>query len=61
VQMFYLDMKAAEKEVEKTIAMTARAGRASYVSRDQLNHVDPGAKAIHIWMKAILDVLTAKV
>jgi dihydroxyacetone kinase len=37
--------------------MEAHAGRASYVSAERLKHPDPGAMAVTVWLKAILDVL----
>lgn len=55
--MFFI-LKAAEAEAERTVQMVARAGRASYVNRDQLNQPDPGAKAVSFWMRAILDSYT---
>ena len=38
-----------------TTAMKASAGRASYVNQSQLKQPDPGAHAISIIFKAILD------
>ena len=37
--------------------MRARAGRASYVHSSQLTQVDPGARAVDIWLEAILNTL----
>ena len=34
--------------------MSAKAGRASYVSKEQLTKPDPGAVAVAIWLKAAL-------
>ena len=39
--------------------MTARSGRASYVSHELLTQPDPGATAVGIWLQAILSALTA--
>ena len=38
--------------------MSAQAGRASYVHVSQLTQPDPGAKAVLIWLEAILYALT---
>ncbi|KAK3093627.1 hypothetical protein FSP39_018283 [Pinctada imbricata] len=48
-------VQAADKAAQSTATMKARAGRASYVSADHLKNPDPGAVAVTIWMKAILD------
>ena len=37
---------------QKTAKMKAKAGRASYVSPDNLTLPDPGAHAVGIWMRA---------
>lgn len=49
--------QAGEKAAEGTKNMKARAGRASYVSADLLKRPDPGATAVAIWLKAVLEVL----
>ena len=38
--------------------MSAQAGRASYVHVSQLTQADPGARAVSIWLEAILHALT---
>jgi len=45
---------AAREGAEKTATMTARAGRASYVSKDKVNQRDPGAVAAAAWISLIL-------
>lgn len=40
-----------------TRSMAAHAGRASYVRANQLTQVDPGARAVVIWLEAILNTL----
>ena len=45
--------QAAENGAQDTVAMTAQAGRASYVSRDQLTQRDPGAQAVAVWINAL--------
>ncbi|XP_072032070.1 triokinase/FMN cyclase-like [Amphiura filiformis] len=47
-------IKAASEAAEKTQTMDAKAGRASYVSKDLLTKPDPGATAVVIWLKAAL-------
>jgi hypothetical protein len=37
--------------------MDAKAGRASYTSKEHQNQPDPGAKAIAIWFRAAFDSL----
>ncbi|XP_074656484.1 triokinase/FMN cyclase-like isoform X2 [Tubulanus polymorphus] len=49
-----METEAAAQATEK---MRAQAGRASYVSVDRLNHPDPGAVAVSIWIKSIAEVL----
>ncbi|XP_041354639.1 triokinase/FMN cyclase-like isoform X2 [Gigantopelta aegis] len=49
---------AADKSAQDTVAMTAHAGRASYVGKDRLTKPDAGAIAVVTWMKAILEKLT---
>jgi len=44
---------AAQKGAEDTSTMIARAGRASYVSRDKVKQADPGAVAAATWFNAI--------
>ncbi|KAJ8308298.1 hypothetical protein KUTeg_013172 [Tegillarca granosa] len=57
VQAFRLAVQAADKTAQSTATMAARAGRASYVSKDHLKQADPGAVAVSIWMKAALMAL----
>lgn len=35
--------------------MRANVGRASYVAKVNLTQPDPGAKAVAIWMRAVLE------
>ncbi|CAG0880743.1 unnamed protein product [Darwinula stevensoni] len=48
---------AAEKGAEETRRMEAKAGRASYVSKEELVNPDPGATAVSIWIGAVSRVL----
>ena len=47
--------QAAEDSAVATAAMTARAGRASYIESQQLKEPDPGASAVAVWMRAALE------
>ncbi|KAK7103123.1 triokinase/FMN cyclase-like [Littorina saxatilis] len=57
VEAFTAAVKAAETAAEATTKMAAQAGRASYVSANLLTQPDPGAVAVVIWMKAVLEKL----
>ncbi|XP_069118565.1 triokinase/FMN cyclase-like isoform X1 [Argopecten irradians] len=59
VDAFRLAVEAAEKSAEETAKMKAHAGRASYVSADHLNNPDPGARAVAVWMRAVLEALSS--
>ena len=50
-------LQAAEEGAEKTVAMRAKAGRASYVNVSRLVNPDPGAQAVALWMEAIYTAL----
>ncbi|KAL3873112.1 hypothetical protein ACJMK2_036268 [Sinanodonta woodiana] len=54
---FAAAVQAAEKGAEATTWMKAKAGRASYVSADLLTKPDPGATAVAIWLRAVLEKL----
>ncbi|XP_023347947.1 putative 3,4-dihydroxy-2-butanone kinase, partial [Eurytemora carolleeae] len=45
--------EAALTGAKKTATMVARAGRASYVSRDKVSEEDPGAVAAAAWFNVI--------
>lgn len=45
-------VEAAEVGAQSTSAMSARAGRSSYVSDKHLNKPDPGALAVAVWFRA---------
>ncbi len=49
--------EAAEAGVKATASMKPRLGRSSYLGERALGHVDPGAEAVAIWMKALADAL----
>ncbi|XP_033735485.1 triokinase/FMN cyclase-like isoform X1 [Pecten maximus] len=59
MEAFRLAVEAAEKSAEETAKMKAQAGRASYVSADHLKNPDPGARAVALWMRAVLEALSA--
>jgi dihydroxyacetone kinase len=47
-------VKEAERGVEATAHMVPRMGRSSYLGDRVLGHPDPGAKAIAIWLRAVV-------
>jgi dihydroxyacetone kinase len=47
-------VKEAERGVEATAHMAPRMGRSSYLGDRVLGHPDPGAKAIAIWLRAVV-------
>ncbi|XP_064600928.1 triokinase/FMN cyclase-like [Liolophura sinensis] len=59
IDAFEKAVLAAENGARCTAGMKAQAGRASYVAASSLEKPDPGATAVGVWMRAILQVLTA--
>ncbi|OWR50180.1 putative dihydroxyacetone kinase 2 [Danaus plexippus plexippus] len=53
--------EAAERGATDTAHMVARAGRASYVSKNRLRDEDAGARAVSCWMKALLDTIMSAI
>ncbi|XP_065846348.1 triokinase/FMN cyclase-like isoform X2 [Oscarella lobularis] len=49
--------KEAELGAQKTIEMTAKAGRSSYVKAGDLKVPDPGAVAVSLWLRAAAEAL----
>lgn len=50
-------VEAAHSGAESTKTMDAKAGRASNVDSSLVTQVDPGAKAVAIWLEAVLNGL----
>jgi triose/dihydroxyacetone kinase / FAD-AMP lyase (cyclizing) len=50
-------LEAAEKAAEATAQMVPRRGRASYLGKRALGSPDPGAIAVAIWLRALVDSL----
>ncbi|XP_061162584.1 triokinase/FMN cyclase-like [Saccostrea echinata] len=50
-------VQATESAALATASMKAQAGRASYVSAERLKNPDPGAVAVTVWFRAILEIL----
>jgi dihydroxyacetone kinase len=50
-------VEAAEKAAEATALMIPRRGRASYLGKRALGSPDPGAVAVAIWLRALVDSL----
>ena len=48
---------STERGVITTAQMKPRLGRSSYLGDRVLGHVDPGAKAVVIWLRAVSEVL----
>ena len=48
---------SAESKALETTKMTAKVGRASYVSTAMLTQPDPGAHAVGVWLKALYEGL----
>jgi dihydroxyacetone kinase len=48
---------AADAGVEATRTMAPRLGRSAYVGGRAVGHVDPGARAVAIWLRAIAAAL----
>jgi triose/dihydroxyacetone kinase / FAD-AMP lyase (cyclizing) len=48
---------AAEQGAKATAQMKPRLGRSSYLGDRVIGHPDPGAKAIAVWLRAVLEVL----
>ncbi|XP_045768237.1 triokinase/FMN cyclase-like [Maniola jurtina] len=53
-------VEAAEKGSKATATMTARAGRASYVASGYVTDEDAGARAVAVWLHAMLDHIADK-
>jgi dihydroxyacetone kinase len=49
---------AAEAGARSTADLTPRRGRSSYLGRRALGHVDPGAEAVAVWLRAVAHALT---
>jgi dihydroxyacetone kinase-like protein len=49
--------KAAREGMLKTIPMTARRGRASYLGERSVGHQDPGATSMYLLIKALADTV----
>ena len=50
-------MDIIQQGAEDTRKMTARCGRASYVSPEHLTQPDPGAVAVTVWLQAVYTAL----
>jgi dihydroxyacetone kinase len=49
--------EAAERGAEATAQMKPRLGRSSYLGDRVLGHLDPGAKAVAVWLRAACEPL----
>jgi len=50
-------IEASKEAADQTAFMKPRVGRASYSDSEAVNKPDPGAYAVHLWMKAICQQL----
>jgi dihydroxyacetone kinase len=50
-------VEAAEQGADATAQMIARRGRSSYLGERVRGHVDPGAAAVAIWLRAVVTSL----
>ena len=57
VYSLYLLLQEAEWGAQKTVEMTAKAGRSSYVKAGDLKVPDPGAVAVSLWLRAAAEAL----
>lgn len=48
---------AADRGAEATAQMRPRLGRSSYLGDRVLGHVDPGARAVAIWLRAVVEAI----
>jgi dihydroxyacetone kinase len=48
---------AAEAGADRTASMLPLRGRSSYLGDRALGHVDPGAKAVALWLRSVRDAL----
>ncbi len=48
-------VQATQRGMEKTIEMTARKGRASYLGERSIGHQDPGASSTYLLLKALYE------
>ncbi|XP_052755074.1 triokinase/FMN cyclase-like [Galleria mellonella] len=53
--------EAAERGAKETASRIARAGRASYVAKEYLQDEDAGARAVAIWIKAVVKYILTKI
>jgi triose/dihydroxyacetone kinase / FAD-AMP lyase (cyclizing) len=49
--------RAAKLGAGRTVSMTPRLGRSSYIGGRALGFADPGAHAVTVWLSAICDAL----
>ena len=52
-------VEAAKRGAEATAQMKPRLGRSSYLGDRVIGHADPGATAVAIWLRAVVEALNA--
>lgn len=55
----FVALNAVKRGAEDTARLVARRGRSSYLGARALDHPDPGAMAVSIWLEAAISVLTS--
>jgi dihydroxyacetone kinase len=53
-----LAVHAAHQGTQDTAQRVAKQGRSSYIGERAMGHMDPGARAVVIWLQAIAEALT---
>ncbi len=53
-------LAAVDRGVEATTQMKPRLGRSSYLGDRVLGHADPGAKAVSVWVRAVVGALLVR-
>ncbi len=54
---FRAAVEAAQRGAESTAQMKPRRGRSSYLGARVLGQLDPGARAVAIWLNAVSEAL----
>jgi len=59
-EMLRAAVEAAKSGAEATAQMKPRLGRSSYLGDRVIGHADPGATAVAIWLRAVVEALFAE-
>ena len=58
-EVLFTAVESAERGAEGTAQIKPGLGRSSYLGDRVLGHPDPGAKAVAIWLRAVVEALFA--